>query len=111
MVHNTQNYWVFFGTFSIVRYSKKNYKTQRFRNWIWHNLKQGLKLAQQEYEKGDKDEARILEIESHGRYSKYKDSAHKACLTNTISQLSLDFSPFYNNLISNEVTNSHRRSL
>jgi hypothetical protein len=32
MVHNTQNYWMFW-TSSIVRYSR-NYKTQHFGNWI-----------------------------------------------------------------------------
>jgi predicted GIY-YIG superfamily endonuclease len=66
-----------------------------------HNLQQGLleksKLAQHTYEEGyrvGRDEARILEIESNSRYRKYKESAHVACLTNTITQPSLDISPF-----------------
>jgi hypothetical protein len=41
------------------------------------------------------DEARILEIESNSRYRKYKESAHMACLTNLISQPSLDISPIW----------------
>jgi hypothetical protein len=65
-----------------------------------HNLKEGIleksKLSQHTYE-GDHsvgwDEARILEIESNSRYKKYKESAHVACLTNPISQPSLEFSP------------------
>jgi hypothetical protein len=42
-------------------------------NWICHNLKQGLKsklAPQQAYGEGHKDEARILETESHSRYIK-----------------------------------------
>jgi hypothetical protein len=54
------------------------------------------KSDQHAYEERHKvgcDEARILEIESNSRYRKYKESAHMACLTNPISQLSLDISP------------------
>jgi hypothetical protein len=77
-----------------------------------HNLKEGLleksKLAQHAYEERHTvgwDDARILEIESKSRYRKYKESAHMACLTNQISQPSLDISPIWIPLISNEVSN------
>jgi hypothetical protein len=72
-----------------------------------HNLKEGLpekpKLAQHAYEEGHRvrcDQARILEIESNSRYTKYKESAHMARLTNPISQPSLDISPIRIPLIS-----------
>jgi hypothetical protein len=78
-----------------------------------HNLKEGLleksKLAQHAYEEGHRvgwDEARILKIESNSRYRRYKKSAHMACLTNPISQPSLDISPIWIPLISDEVSNS-----
>jgi hypothetical protein len=78
-----------------------------------HNLKEVLleksKLAQHAYDEGHKvgwDEARILEIESNSRYRKYKESAHMACLTNPISQPSLNISPLWIPLISNEVSKS-----
>jgi hypothetical protein len=51
------------------------------------------------------DEARILEIESNIRHRKYKESAHMVCLTNPISQPSLDISPIWIPLINSEVTN------
>jgi predicted GIY-YIG superfamily endonuclease len=80
-----------------------------------HNLKEGhletSKLAQHAFEEGHKvdwDEARILEIESNSRYRKYKESAHMACLINPISQPSLDISPIWIPVISNEVMNSQR---
>jgi hypothetical protein len=83
-----------------------------------HNVKEGLleksKLAQHAYEEGHRihwDESRILEIQSKNRYKKYKESAHMACLTNLISPPSLDISPIWIPLISNEVTNSQRRSV
>jgi hypothetical protein len=67
-----------------------------------HNLREGLleksKLAQHAYEEGHRvgwDEARVLDIESNSRYGKYKESAHMACLTNPISQPSLDISPIW----------------
>jgi hypothetical protein len=67
-----------------------------------HNLRQVLleisKLALPAYEEGNVvgwDEARILEIGSNSRYRKYKESAHMACLTNPISQPSLDISPIW----------------
>jgi hypothetical protein len=78
-----------------------------------HNLKEGLldksKLAQHAYEEGHRvgwDEATILEIESNSRYGKYKESAHMACVTNPISQPSLDISPLWIPLISKEVSKS-----
>jgi hypothetical protein len=61
------------------------------------------KLAQNTYEEGHRvgwDEARILEIESNNTYWKYKESAHMACLTNLISQPSLNISPIWIPLIS-----------
>jgi hypothetical protein len=77
-----------------------------------HNLKEGLieksKLAQHRV---SWDEVRILEIESNSRYRKYKELVHMACLTNPIGQPSSDISPIWISLISNEVTNSQRRSV
>jgi hypothetical protein len=85
---------------------------------VWHNLKEVLleksKLSQHAYEEGHRvgcDGARILEIESNSRYRKYKESAHMAYLTNPFTQPSLDISPIWIPLISNEVTNSQRRSV
>jgi hypothetical protein len=57
------------------------------------------------------DYARILEIESNSRYRQYKESAHMACLTDPISQPSLDISPTWIPLINNEVSKSQRRSV
>jgi hypothetical protein len=78
------------------------------------NLKKGLlqksKLAQHA-SKVDWDEARILEIESNTKYRKYKELAHMACLINPISQPSLDISPIWIPVISDEVTNSQKRSI
>jgi predicted GIY-YIG superfamily endonuclease len=83
-----------------------------------HSLQQGLleksKLAQPTYEEDHRagwDDDRILEIQSNSRYRKYKESAHMACLTNPISQPSLDISPTWIPLISNHVSNSQRRSV
>jgi hypothetical protein len=83
-----------------------------------HNLKQGLldksKLAQHAYEEGHKvgwDKARILNIESHSRYRKYKEGAHMACSNNPISQPSLDISPIWIPIIRNEVNISQRNSI
>jgi hypothetical protein len=83
-----------------------------------HNLKEGLleksKLAQHAWDEGhrvDWDEVRILEIESSSRYRKYKESAHMACLTNPISQSSLDISSIWIPLISNEVVNSQKKPI
>jgi hypothetical protein len=67
-----------------------------------HNLKEeGCRV--------DLDEARILESESIIRQRKYKELAHMSCLTNPISQPSLDIFPIWILLISNEVTNSQRK--
>jgi hypothetical protein len=78
-----------------------------------HNLKEGVleksKLAQHAYEEGHRvcwDEARILEIESNNRYRKYKETAHMACLINSISQPSLGISTIRISLVSNKVTDS-----
>jgi hypothetical protein len=57
------------------------------------------------------DDARTLEIESNRRYRKYKESANMECLTNPNSQPSLDFSPIWISITSNEVSNSQRRSV
>jgi hypothetical protein len=83
-----------------------------------HNLQQGLieksKLTQRAYEEGHRvgsDDARILEIENNSRYRQYKESAHMARLANPISQHSVDISPIWIPLISNEVTNLQRRSV
>jgi hypothetical protein len=77
-----------------------------------HNLQQGLleksKLAQHAYVGVGWDGARILEIESNSRYTKYRVSAHMACLTNSISQPNLDISPNWIPFISNEVSNSQK---
>jgi hypothetical protein len=80
-----------------------------------HNLQQGLqgksKLAQHAHEEGHIvgwDDARILDIESNSRYRKYKELAHTACSTNPISQSSLDISPIWTPLISNDVSNLQR---
>jgi hypothetical protein len=47
-----------------------------------------------------------LEIESSGRYRKYKELVHMTCITNPISQSSLNTSPIWIPLISDEVTKS-----
>jgi hypothetical protein len=80
-----------------------------------HNLKEGrlekLKSTQHAYDMGDRvnwDETRILEIESSSFYRKYKESAHMACISNPITQPSLDISPNWISFISNEITNSQR---
>jgi hypothetical protein len=83
-----------------------------------HNLQQGLleksKLSQHAYEEGNRvgwDDARVLEIESNSMYRKYKESDHMACLTNPISQSSLDISPIWISLMSTEASNSQRKSV
>jgi hypothetical protein len=83
-----------------------------------HNLKEGLlkksKLAQHAFKEGHKvswDKGRILDIESHSRYRKYKEAAHMACSINPISQSSLNISPICILIISNEVNISQRRSI
>jgi hypothetical protein len=83
-----------------------------------HNLKQGLleksKLDKHAYEEGHKvgwDEARVLDIESHRKYRKYKEAAHMACYIDPISQPSLDISPIWIPIINNEANTSQRRSI
>jgi hypothetical protein len=69
------------------------------------------KLAQHAYEEGHRvgwADARILETENNSRYRKYKESVLVICLTNPISQPSLDISPVWIPFISNEVSNSQR---
>jgi hypothetical protein len=81
-----------------------------------HNLRAGLleksKLVQHAYEEGHRvgwDEARILEIESNSRYTKYKESAHMACSTDPISQPSLEISPIWIALVGKDVSKSEER--
>jgi predicted GIY-YIG superfamily endonuclease len=83
-----------------------------------HNLKEGLleksKLVQHAYEEDHKvmwDQARVLEVESNSRFRKYKESAHIACSTNPISQPSLDISPIWIPLNTDEVTKSKMKSI
>jgi hypothetical protein len=78
-----------------------------------HNLEKGLleksKLAHHTYEEGHKvgwDEARIWGIENNNRYRKYQELDHMACLTNLMSECSLNISPNWIPLISNEVHSS-----
>jgi hypothetical protein len=75
-----------------------------------YNLKQGLleksKLAKHAYEENHRvswDKARVLEVEHNTRYKKYKESAHMACSTKPISQPSLDISPIWIPLISEDI--------
>jgi hypothetical protein len=59
-------------------------------------LLENSKLAQHAYEEGHRvgwDGARILKTESNSRYRKHKESAQLACLTDPISEPSLDISP------------------
>jgi hypothetical protein len=44
-----------------------------------------------------------LKIESNSRYRKFKEAAHMACLTNLISQPSLEVSPIWIPVIRKEV--------
>jgi hypothetical protein len=83
-----------------------------------HNQKQGLleksRLTKHAYEEGRKvgwDEDRILDVESHSKYRKYKEVAHMACSIDLISQPSLDISPIWIPILSNEVNISQRRSI
>jgi hypothetical protein len=77
-----------------------------------HNLKEVFleksKLAQHAYEEDHRagwDEDMGLKIEINSRYRKYKELTHVACLTNLISQPSLNISPIWVPFISNAVTN------
>jgi hypothetical protein len=71
-----------------------------------HNLKQGLleksKLVQHAYEEGCRikwDEAKAIQKEPNTIYRKYKESY----LENTISQPSLELSPFWLPIIKEEI--------
>jgi hypothetical protein len=75
-----------------------------------HNLMQGLldksRLSQHAYEEAHKIcwyEAGVLQIEPNIIYRKYKQSAHMSLLVNPISQPSLDISPIWITIISEEV--------
>jgi hypothetical protein len=75
-----------------------------------HNLKQGLleksKLAQHIYEEGHRikwAEAKAIQKEPNTIYRKYKEFAHMAYLENTISQPSLEMSPFWLPVIKEEI--------
>jgi predicted GIY-YIG superfamily endonuclease len=80
---------------------------------IWehmNNLKQGLleksRLAEHAYEEGHRiqwKEAKTIQIEANNIYRKYKEAALMACITNPISQPSLEFSPTWIPLICEEV--------
>jgi hypothetical protein len=73
-----------------------------------------LKLSKHAYEEGHKvdwDEARILDIESHRKYRKYKEAAHMSCSIEPISEPSLDISPIWIPIISSEVNSLQRRSI
>jgi hypothetical protein len=74
------------------------------------NLKQGLleksKLAQHAYGEGHRikwDEAKAVQKEPNTIYRKYKESVHMAYLENTISQPSLEMSPFWLPIIKEEI--------
>jgi hypothetical protein len=81
-----------------------------------HTFKEGLlersKLAQHAYEedhKVDWDGAGVLDIERNKNIRKYKEAAHMAWMGNAISQPSLDFSPIWMPLISDEMKRTRLR--
>jgi hypothetical protein len=64
-----------------------------------HNRRDGLteksyvvQLACEEGHRIRWNEERILDVENNSRYRKYRQSTHMACLTNLITQPTLDFS-------------------
>jgi hypothetical protein len=82
-----------------------------------HNLKNGLleklKLAQHAFEEDHQvswNEAKILHPEGNGRYRKYNESAHMACMDNPISQPSLKTSSIWIPLIKKEINTLQGRS-
>jgi hypothetical protein len=84
------------------------------RQSLKESLLEKSKLAQHAYEDGHNvgwDEARILEIESNGRYRKYKELAHMSCLINRSTNPIWTFIPSGSPLIINEVSSSQRRSV
>jgi hypothetical protein len=75
-----------------------------------YNLTQGLleksKLAQHAYEESQKicwNEAKVLQIELHTTYRKYKKSSRMSLLDHPICQPSLDISPIWTPIITAEV--------
>jgi hypothetical protein len=83
---------------------------QTFRRVHKYNLTQGLleksKLAQHAYEEGHKicwNKAKVLQIEPNTTYRKYEESAHMSLLDHRISQPSLDISPIWAPVITEEV--------
>jgi hypothetical protein len=65
-----------------------------------NNLKQGLmeksRIAKHAYEEGHRiqwKEAKDVQIETNNICRNYKEAAHMACITNPISQPSLEISP------------------
>jgi hypothetical protein len=75
---------------------------------LMNNLEQGLmeksKLAKHAYEEGNHiwwKEATVVQTDN--MYRKYKEVAHISCITNPISQSSLEISPIWMPLICEEV--------
>jgi hypothetical protein len=63
------------------------------------------RLAKHTYEEGHRiqwKEAKAVQIETNNICRKYKETAHMACITNPISQLSLEISPIWIPLIQEE---------
>jgi hypothetical protein len=64
------------------------------------------RLAKHAYEEGHRiqcKEAKVVRIETNNICIKYKEAAHVACITNPISQPSLEISPIWIPLIREEV--------
>jgi predicted GIY-YIG superfamily endonuclease len=75
-----------------------------------YNLRQDLleksKLCQHAYEEGHKicwTEAKVLQTEQNTTYRKYKESAHISLIDHPSSQPSLDISPIWTSVITEEV--------
>jgi hypothetical protein len=75
-----------------------------------NNLKQELmeksRAAKRAYEEGHHiqwNEAKAVQIETNKVCRKYKEEAHMVCITNPISQPSLEISPIWIPLIREEV--------
>jgi hypothetical protein len=102
-----------FWTLSIIRYAR-NWETQccigetgkSLAMWLCehrNNLKQGLLEESALAHRVSRGE-----VESNSRYRKFKKSTHMTCLSNLMSQHSLDISLIQIPLVSNEVTNSKK---
>jgi hypothetical protein len=112
-IRNTQHSASTFFPVNVTEATWRNRQTSsRMAPWTQARSPTGssrkIKITQHAYEEGHRrglDYAKILGIESNGRFRKYKESAHMACLTNPISQPY----PIWIPLISNEVSNSWRR--